>query len=146
MYSSTFFSIKFAFNQVEIWILPWVRIILETPFIYEDSLTYYFHKNYLQAMLDNYNIGRGWVDKNVPVYLDQVQPYITLTQEKSVEAWRKVKSVSTAGVVKLEELMPGAEKQINKFGENVVKYTWLLVDKTQILLLQARDSTLDAVK
>ena len=29
-------------------------------------------------MVDNYNVGKVWADKNVPLYLEQAQPYITV--------------------------------------------------------------------
>ena len=54
---------------------------------------------------------------DVPVYLKKAQPYVQLAQEKSLEAGAKLKTLSQTALVKLEEYVPGAQKQLNKFGD-----------------------------
>merc|ERR1712079_849125 len=66
-----------------------------------------------QAMVENYKFGHAWVNTNVPVYLGKAQPYIEVAQEKTGEAFMKLKSVSQSALDKLEEAAPGAQKHIN---------------------------------
>ena len=70
-------------------------------------------------MLDNYKGGKVWAEKTVPLYMEQLQPYYLLAQEKTAQGaelallgYKKVGVLAAAGVDKLEETLPGAMKQL----------------------------------
>ena len=70
-------------------------------------------------MLDNYKEGKVWAEKTVSLYLEQLQPYYLLAQEKTAQGaelallgYKKVGVLAAAGVDKLEETLPGAMKQL----------------------------------
>merc|ERR1719232_1832136 len=98
-----------------------------------------------QVVVDNYNVGKKWADTNVPQYLDKAKPYYLIAQEKTNEAVLKIKSVSEAAVVKLEEYVPGAKKQLNNLGENIVKVSNLAIVKVQTFVGQAQATVLDVI-
>merc|ERR1712111_198326 len=72
-------------------------------------------------------------------------PYYLIAQEKTNEAVLKIKSVSEAAVVKLEEYVPGAKKQLNNLGENIVKVSNLAIVKVQTFGGQAQATVLDVI-
>merc|ERR1719270_1419386 len=74
-----------------------------------------------QAVVDNYNVGKKWADTNVPQYLEKAKPYYLIAQEKTSEALVKIRAAHEALMVKLEEYVPGAQKQLNNLGDNIVK-------------------------
>ena len=97
-------------------------------------------------MEENYKVGKVWADKNVPVYLEKARPYYLIAQQKSSEAVAKLKSLTQAAVVKLEELLPGSKKNINNFGDNLVKYSQIGLVKGQELVKQAQDVGVEIIK
>ena len=97
-------------------------------------------------MVDQYHVGKGWMDKNVPVYLKKAQPYVQLAQEKSLEAGAKLKTLSQTALVKLEEYVPGAQKQLNKFGDWSVKFGQNALKNCKILAVRAQETALDLMK
>jgi len=96
-----------------------------------------------QVVVDQYHVGKGWMDKNVPVYLKKAQPYVQLAQEKSLEAGAKLKTLSQTALVKLEEYVPGAQKQLNKFGDWSVKFGQNALNNCKILAVRAQETALD---
>ena len=97
-------------------------------------------------MVDNYNVGKKWADTNVPQYLEKAKPYYLIAQEKTSEVLIKIRSTSEAAVVKLEEYVPGAQKQLNNLGDNIVKVGNLAIVKVQTLGGQAKATVLDVLK
>ena len=104
-------------------------------------------------MMDNYQGGKDWADKTLPLYVDQLQPYYLLAHEKAVQGkelvllgYQKVGVLATAGVDKLEEVVPGARKQIDQFVDFSLKLGQAAVLKTQMLGLSAKKLALDIVK
>merc|ERR1719481_1843057 len=98
-----------------------------------------------QAVVDNYNVGKKWADTNVPQYLEKAQPYVQLAQEKSLEALVKIRAAHETLMVKLEEYVPGAQKQLNNLGDNIVKVGNLAIVKVQTLGNQAQATVLDII-
>merc|ERR1719158_2082306 len=96
-----------------------------------------------QVVVDQYYVGKGWMDTNVPVYLKKAQPYVQLAQEKSVEAGAKLKTLSQTALVKLEEYVPGTQKQLNKFGDWIVKFGQNALNNCKILAVRAQETALD---
>jgi len=96
-----------------------------------------------QVVVDQYYVGKGWMDTNVPVYLKKAQPYVQLAQEKSLEAGAKLKTLSQTALVKLEEYIPGAQKQLNKFGDWSVKFGQNALNNCKILAVRAQETALD---
>ena len=97
-------------------------------------------------MIENYKFGHAWVNTNVPVYLGKAQPYIEVAQEKTGEAFMKLKSVSQSALDKLEEAAPGAQKHINNLGDNIVRVSQLAVAKIKFAGLQTQAFAIDAMK
>merc|ERR1719348_2581750 len=98
-----------------------------------------------QAVVDNYNVGKKWADTNVPQYLEKAKPYYLIAQEKTSEALVKIRSAHEALMVKLEEYVPGAQKQLNNLGDNIVKVGNLAIVKVQTLGNQAQATVLDII-
>ena len=97
--------------------------------------------------------GKDWADKTLPVYVEQLQPYYLLAEEKAARGaelvllgYQKVGVLATAGVDKLEEVVPGARKQIDQFVDFSLKLGQAAVLKTQMLGLSAKEMALDIVK
>ena len=86
------------------------------------------------------------MNTNVPVYLGKAQPYIEVAQEKTGEAFMKLKSVSQSALDKLEEAAPGAQKHINNLGDNIVRVSQLAVAKIKFAGLQTQAFAIDAMK
>ena len=104
-------------------------------------------------MLDNYKGGKVWAEKTVPLYLEQLQPYYLLAQEKTAQGaelvllgYKKVGVLAAAGVDKLEDAVPGARKQIDQMMDFTLKFGQAALVKTQVLGTSARDLALDIVK
>ena len=97
-------------------------------------------------MLDNYKGGKAWAEETVPLYMEQLQPYYLLAQEKTAEGaelallgYKKVGVLAAAGLDKLVEALPGASQQIDQFVQAAVV-------KTGMLGTSARDLASDIVK
>ena len=106
-----------------------------------------------KAIIDNLKGGKQWADKTLPLYLDQLQPYYLLAEEKVGQAaelvllgYKKVAVLAAAGVDKLEEVVPGARKQIDQFVDFTLKFGQAALVKTQVLGHSAKELALDIVK
>merc|ERR1719510_1234712 len=65
-----------------------------------------------QAMMENYKGGKDRADKTLPLYVEQLQPYYLLAQEKAAQGvelvllgYQKLGVLATAGLDKLEEIV-----------------------------------------
>ena len=108
---------------------------------------------YLQAIIENLKGGKEWADKTLPLYVEQLQPYYLLAEEKAGQGaelvllgYKKVTVLAAAGVDKLEEAVPGARKQVDQFVDFTLKLGQTTLVKTQVLANSARDLALDIVK
>ena len=106
-----------------------------------------------QAMMENYKGGKDWADKTLPLYVEQLQPYYLLAQEKAAQGvelvllgYQKLGVLATAGLDKLEEIVPGARKQIDQFLDFALKCGQAALMKTQMLGHSAKELALDIVK
>jgi len=86
--------------------------------------------------------GKKWMDTNLPVYADQARriggPYYEIAREKAGEAWGlmiigydKLQLAFKAGVSKIEELVPGAQEQLEHLSLKVSKGALNMWDRTQ---------------
>ena len=107
----------------------------------------------LQAIIDNLKGGKEWADKTLPLYVEQLQPYYLLAEEKAGQGkelvllgYKKVTVLAAAGVDKLEEALPGARKQIDQCVDLTLQFGQTALLKTQMLASSARDLALDIVK
>ena len=108
---------------------------------------------YLQAIIDNLKGGKEWADKTLPLYVEQLQPYYLLAEEKAAQGaelvllgYKKVTVLAAAGVDKLEEALPGARKQVDQFVDFTRQFGQAALLKTRMLGSSARDLALDIVK
>ena len=106
-----------------------------------------------QAIVDNYKGGKQWADKTLPLYVDQLQPYYLLAEEKAGQGldlvllgYKKTAVLAAAGLDKLEETVPGARKQIDQFVDLSLHFGQTALVKTQMLGNSAKDLALDIVK
>ena len=106
-----------------------------------------------QAMMENYKGGKDWADKTLPLYVEQLQPYYLLAQEKAAQGvelvllgYQKLGVLATAGLDKLEEIVPGARKQIDQFLDFALKCGQAALMKTQMLGHSAKELALDIAK
>ena len=97
--------------------------------------------------------GKEWADKTLPLYMEQLQPYYLLAEEKAGQGrelvllgYKKVTVLAAAGVDKLEEALPGARKQIDQFVDFSLKLGQAAVLKTQMLGQSAKELALDIAK
>ena len=107
----------------------------------------------LQAIIDNLKGGKEWADKTLPLYVEQLQPYYLLAEEKVGQGkelvllgYNKVAVLAAAGVDKLEEAVPGARKQIDQVVDFTLQFGQAALVKTQVLARSAMDLALDIVK
>lgn len=105
-----------------------------------------------QMVTDNYKGGREWADKTIPLYLDQVQPYYLLAQDKAADgkelvvlAYKKVAVMTKAGVNKLEESLPGTREKLDHFGDSTLTFSKEVLAKAQLLASNAQRVSLEIV-
>ena len=108
---------------------------------------------HLQAIVHNLKGGKEWADKTLPLYVEQLQPYYLLAEEKAGQGkelvllgYKKATVLAAAGVDKLEETLPGARKQIDQSVDLTLQLGQAALLKTQMLASSARDLALDIVK
>jgi len=106
--------------------------------------------NHYQGVVDRSREGKHWMDINLPVYTEQARrvggPYYDVAQAKAGEAWAltvlgwgKLEVAVKAGVVKVEEWVPGAQEQINKVGQAVTvggKAMWVRAQQVGVVVQQ----------
>eukprot|EP00090_Calanus_glacialis_P038416 TRINITY_DN67042_c0_g1_i1.p1 TRINITY_DN67042_c0_g1~~TRINITY_DN67042_c0_g1_i1.p1 ORF type:complete len:657 (-),score=239.38 TRINITY_DN67042_c0_g1_i1:96-2066(-) len=109
-----------------------------------------------QVVVDRSKEGKQWVDINVPVYAENARrvggPYYEVAQTKAGEAqalmilgYGKLELAVKAGVVKIEGWVPGAQEQINKVGQAVVKGGQVMWLRTQQGALTLQQGAVDLV-
>jgi len=101
-------------------------------------------------LTDRYKEGKMWVESNLPVYLDQLQPYYLLAEEKAVQAkqaviqgYDKAGLLAKAGVDQLEKSLPGTRKKIADFGEMSQKFIQEILVKTQQVATNAQQVAIE---